>query len=216
MTEMVMPTTETGTLRAYWRCGTCLSIYATEVPKPPPVEHARWWRGSLNVPTDVHYLGRYAPICGVCGVATEPMGVVTGSGVLLTKEVQECDGSCQSAQGPYCECKCGGANHGLQWVARTVVLETRGTQPVVSMNDEAARGRATEFKAAYEAALEALKTRFAGIDGLLAKKAEGRWLPADEFDRYLTWTRAMKSLRETKTLKTHVSRMRRLAKLTTG
>lgn len=211
---MTTPQTETQTVRAYWRCADCLSVYATDVPKPPAATDGRFFRGSLNVATDLHYLMRYAPICAVCNRETQAMGAVTGSGrVELTVERQECDAACQGAMGPTCDCKCLGANHGARWVAKTVVLETRETHPVVSMNDDQARERAAEYKAAKAAARAAINARYPDIDALLAKKAAGRWLESSEFNRMLSWRHEQAALNKASDLKTHKSRMARLAKL---
>lgn len=201
------------TVKAYFRCPTCLSVYLTRVPTPPKVAD-RW--APVLLDSNRRHLLDHAPVCGICEVGTEPMGVVgpSGKGVTLTTTDTVCDWSCQMAMGPFCDCKCQGANHGDRLARKIIVLEHRATHPVVTVEDPAAaKARALEFTAAVEAARVALKARFVGIDDVLARKARGEWVDARAFALLLAHNRAYRSLDEAKTLKTHKSRMARLAGL---
>jgi hypothetical protein len=207
-------TTDLGTLRAYWRCPDCLTVFCTDVPKPAPPTYPMPY--GYNLPTSVLYLRAFTPICAVCAVDVTPMGTVGPSGdVTLTSIKTVCDYSCQYALGPACDCHCGGMNHGDRLSRLIVVLETRGTRPVVSKLDpdgEAGK-RAAEFKAAVEAAGPAIKARYPEIDRVLAAKAAGRWVPNEDFTMMLAWRRDLKALDSAKTMKTHKARMAKLSKL---
>ena len=209
-------TTETvvDTVKAYWRCPDCLSVYLTRVPKPPARE--AW--GFRRLDSDVTHLRAYTPVCGHCDAVTIPMGVVARSGrVTLTTTDTVCDFACQMALGPLCDCKCNGLNHGDRLARKIIVLETRETKPVLTVEDPAvAVARAAEFRAALATATTALKARFEGIDAILAKKASGAWVDNGDFHKMLAFGRAHKMLAEAKTMKTHKARMARLTALAEG
>lgn len=201
-----------GSVKAYWRCPTCLTVYCTVVPKP--VEPTGHWR-AYRAASDLAHLRPYTPTCAHCDTAVEAMGIVTATGgVALTTTDTVCDWSCQSALGPTCDCKCGGANHGDTLARKIVILEHRAKAPVVTVDDPAAaKARAEEYRAAVATATAALKARYVGVDAIMAKKAAGTWLDNREFSILLNYRRAYKILDEAKSMKTHKARMKKLTAL---
>ena len=159
------------TVRAYWRCPDCLSVYATDVPRPAT--------GRLD---SVHHLRPYTPVCGPCAV------------------------------GPCCDCKCRGENHGDLLARKIVVLETRGTVPVDTLDDPKATARASEYSVSRAAAEAAWTTRYGEV---CRRKAAGEFLGGADFRRYLDAGQAMRRLCDARAMKTHKARMAKLAAVLT-
>lgn len=198
---------QVSTVRAYWKCPDCLSVYVTDVPKPQAGAPG-WLR-----PSNIAYLLPFRPFCAACGAETREMGVVGPSGaVTLTHTDTVCDWSCQGALGPTCDCKCGGANHGDTWARKVVVVETRGTQPVVSLPDKAgeALAKAEEYRGLAAEATQAWQAKYGT---LIERKQTGQWLDAGQFARYLEGTHRANAIRNAKALRTHKVRNAKLRAL---
>ena len=63
------------------------------------------------------------PSVCACGGKLSFMGMVYGAAFGHTEERCACDERCTNAQGPSCDCKCGGENHGTGRVIETVVID---------------------------------------------------------------------------------------------
>jgi len=136
--------TDTGgvPLRYYYRCRECLSVSSVDGQELA------------------------GAICGACGGRLESMGRVSGyTPNSLVKDRQQCvcDGRCTCADGPLCDCHCGGKNHGLRrrggidwiWVEAKQCKVPR----VTPRRPDLARMMAEEYRQAVRAAearLEAL------------------------------------------------------------
>lgn len=137
--------------------------------------------------------------CGACSGAIEYMGRVQRDSLVVTGMECPCDFRCTSALGPSCNCKCGGINHGSN--VMVAVTRVTGDVPVLQITDSAKAQRiAREWRAAVDAATAELET--------IAARRVGGWLPMDDYTR---WTKLGKVLRAARKLRTHASRMKRMA-----
>lgn len=119
--------------RFYFRCLTCLSVVALDLPERSP-----------------RATGREKLSC-VCGGTFSVMGRVRQKELVEDRERSACDERCTNASGPLCSCSCGGPNHGTGRV-RTVTIPVGGIPTIEPLEPEAARERAREFLAAVAAA----------------------------------------------------------------
>lgn len=180
--------------RWFVRCAGCLSVMAIETEGYP--------RGLT---------------CGACCGKVEVMGRVERARLVTGVEHKSvCDARCTNARGPICDCPCAGANHGSKMVV--VVTVTAGIPSVTPVSVGEAFRIFSEYKTAYDAATLLLDPATSTYPGAVEfrKKQSGQYLTADEFGRYLTYTRAMRALLDTKKRRTHKSRMDDLKKLTEG
>jgi hypothetical protein len=137
-------------IRWFLRCPECLSVVATDVES--------------NLPPKIH--------CSVCHVPVEVMGRVYRDTLVKDEELCPCDDRCTAAQGPHCDCKCGGKNHGshaLVWV--TVVVG--GVPTVTPIDIEKARETAKAYKEAREKAESALQAKYGAV---LEEMKKGGWV----------------------------------------
>src|SRR3972149_350811 len=88
-----------GVPRYYYRCRDCLGITAADAPDGRPL---------TRFGAEVR--------CGACGGRVECMGRVERSRLVSTVSDSPCDGRCTGANGPNCDCRCRGKNHGSQMV----------------------------------------------------------------------------------------------------
>src|SRR5260370_6363963 len=88
---------------------------------------------------------------------------VTGERLHAVTTTLTCDGSCRSARRPWCECGCGGINHGNIWTAGAL-LDQREVVESALARYRAEQGRIAERRAARREA-EARRQR----------SALGRW-----------------------------------------
>lgn len=176
--------------RYFWKCLTCLTVMATEEENGYPQYEKRE--------------------CGVCGGKLECMGRVHGASLVTEAERCPCDERCTAAQGPSCECKCGGVNHGTNMLV-TVFVNVRGIPtltPATPEAVEAARKRAEELRAAVEAATLAVNEAYAD---LIQWKKTGQYHYPTHAAWYAGPYKATCAINKAKNLKVHSLRMKRLA-----
>lgn len=160
--------------RHFYRCTDCLTVVAVEA------ELAK-------------------AECGACGGRMESMGRVDGLRLTELRTGAVCDGRCTHANGPRCDCQCGGANHGS---GRTVTYSIdRGPVPQVDVPAKCDALRiANEWR-------EALERGLAECRGISDRKHRGEYLPESEFRRMLSLSYRINKARK---LRTHNARMRAL------
>lgn len=183
-------------------------------PAPLPVEPAkpaaplRWYRcsdclGVFTTPDTV--CGK--PLCGVCGGKCEFQGMTAHT---VQHDAAACDDRCITARGRNCECSCGGKNHGTWRTVRITVQA--GIAALGKPRDHAKLLAGVEaFRAAREAAREALDARFGDIFRL---KSSGAYLSSEDFGRYLTGRDFASDVREACAAKVHSLRLSKLASVT--
>lgn len=98
------------TLRHFFRCHDCLSVFSIEKAEYSCREIDRW-----ETPEG-------KKIVCPCGGSIHYMGPVTRHPVYDYTERSACDGRCTEAKGNSCDCICGGVNHGS---GRTVTVAIR-------------------------------------------------------------------------------------------
>ena len=171
----------------YFRCPTCLATTTVDTNEAASF---------------------YQPECGICGGTLERLGEVHQSTWVETGIRCVCDDRCTNAQGPNCECSCGGVNHGIG--SKGDIEYVRATGKVKVTPKDAATiakhlAQSEEFKAAYAAAQ-------ARYEAKLGKTAElrrnGTWLPRSEWDAL---TNAQKALRDAKKSKVQKLRIKKCA-----
>lgn len=169
--------------RWYFRCPDCLSVSAIDADREPA--SAR---------------------CSCCDVPVEGLGRVFRERLVRDEERCACDERCTCAQGPRCNCRCGGENHGSGLVV-TVQIDAGGI-PRITPPDARAIIRRDEWRAMLakvrEAAPGARESRI---------KASGGYLDAHEYRKYcdgLAWHRA---IRRARGLRTHHGRMAALRRM---
>ena len=178
--------------RIFYRCLDCCLVIATEGQK------------------------EWGVLC-VCGSQDfEMMGRVTAQNRLVSDKVRSvCDDRCTNAQGPNCDCQCGGQNHGSRLVVR--IIRDVGAVPHIELPDAtgvvAATARAVEFRAARDAAHARIKAL--GYDEIATRKSRGGYLQPADFDKYLVWTRAHAEVRKAGQAKRHATRMKKLGAILT-
>ena len=119
---------------------------------------------------------REAP-CPACEGPTEYMGRVERGRVVEDEEDCPCDARCTAARGPNCDCSCGGENHGSDRLVK--IIRDKGKAPRLSpIDDEKARARAEEYRAALEAANDRFRTEFASE---IAAKEKGEFVGSARF-----------------------------------
>ena len=142
-------------------------------------------------------------VCENCGQHFEYMGRVQRDHLVMDETKCKCDDRCLSAKGPLCSCSCGGENHGAGMAGYITVPREVGAVPVVSLTGkhrEKAAAQYREFHAAIQAVL-------AAIDAYSTRRAQGEFLPRDQWCR---WQDMRQALRKARKAKTHASRMKSL------
>lgn len=190
------------THRWYIRCADCLSVSMVELPTTSASTASRTiagWR------------------C-ICDGRLEAMGYVRiyrTAEQLVTRdaEVCACDERCTTARGPSCNCKCGGANHGLG-LGATVRQITTDSVPIVTPPGDAekAAGKAREYREAHAAALARIEAS-PEYPVYMAKLA-GKW--TDRFTDYLQVRDWLADLRSVAKARTHKGRLAKCAAICAG
>lgn len=173
-------------VRWYYRCGDCLAVTAADSAEPLT---------SYRLPQ---------PTCGACGGNLHCMGRVERNRLVRDELRVPCDDRCVFAPGPKCECKCGGENHGSQRVVAVVIDEGRAPR-LTPVDVTAAVARATEYRAARDAARAVIERRYGA---LFQAKREGRWISA-----WGTYLRGCEFLARVRHAATYATHKRRLAEL---
>lgn len=177
---MTQPAETSAALTRYFvRCQDCLSVAAVDVPRGT---FATYRQSSAR--------------CAACNGAIETMGEVHMDR-LITRETRcACDERCTSARGPVCVCQCGGKNHGRNVVVE--IIHDAGSVPRVQMMrpDHARRVR-DEYH-------EAIARVLATIDGLRARRRNGEYLPAADYQRL---NKADRAITKARLARCHRSRM---------
>lgn len=135
--------------RDFWRCGRCLTVFATE-GEPAGLRDLR---------------------CA-CGGACRSMGMVERGRLVHLEQRCACDARCTSARGPRCDCQCGGENHGTGRIV-TVKWDMGGV-PRATLDVAAAVRKAEEFEAVAGVLREEIEARYPE----LATKRRGEWVAA--------------------------------------
>lgn len=162
--------------RYFVRCTTCLSVSAIDEQMPHSTQ------------------------CGLCAGSLELMGRVERDRLVKDEHLCPCDDRCTSARGPFCSCHCGGKNHGKN----VVVHVTRDAGPVPTITPRLDREKAAARATEYRAAIEAARTQ---LDSLLARRRASEFLPRTDFDRM---RQLQAALRKAYTAREHKTRMRAL------
>lgn len=172
--------------RHYIRCAQCLSIGCIDGP------YTKGWH------------------CGICAGDIEHMGKVVQNHLETEHEKSACDKRCTHAIGPLCVCKCNCANHGT---GRTVVVVVREDIPVIDFtHDDKALGYAQAYSAFLVGAMS-------GLNHLDARKKDNSIPYAERRPLWSTYYYAQKALRkvrEARTIKARNSRMEAFHKLLSG
>jgi hypothetical protein len=175
----------------YWKCPDCLTTCTIK-------EKDCMIQGYFGI--------RPAETACACGGKMEHMGYVTQSKWFnKTEEKCACDERCTHAQGPSCDCKCNGANHGTGMTIE-IITET-GKIRIKEISPEAIR-RAEEFRAAKAKMSDTFNHRFGE---LYEKKRQGIFIDGDE---YWAWQRAIATYNRACFGKIHSRRMKKINDLT--
>jgi hypothetical protein len=166
----------TETQRWCWRCVDCLSVVFVESQER-----------SL--------------LCGVCAGSMEPMGRVARNRVFDAERRCPCDVRCTSAQGPNCECSCGGANHG----SNAVVEVIRDLGPIPTLGRPKCAADAIARAAEFRAAVGPVEAEH---DALQEQRCRNRWLTDAEYGRLCSVGFLLRRVRKARI---HKTRMRMLA-----
>lgn len=180
--------------RFFYRCTDCLTVVATESKIADRVTE-----GGSRLPN---------AICDACEGPIEFMGKTDATGHIrtLVGQVSPCDSRCTSAQGPNCDCPCGGENHGSQ---RTVDLYTSTPVPRLMVPKDAV-GKAQEFKSLCEQ----FKTRWQAEFGELARlRRAGHRLSRELYAKLCRGQNLWIEFARTKRMKTHAGRNKKIAQL---
>ncbi len=170
-------------VRYYYRCVSCLSVATLQE--------------------------KAADLQCVCGGRVEFLGPVTRvAHYARTEVVPKCDGRCVNAQGPTCDCPCGGENHGTGLAG--YVERTREEHVVLHPPDlQSALRRAAEFQEAKEKAYSALSAEFGVfLDDYMA----GKWIPSRA--KWEEVRMAVEAYLHACRLKTHQGRLKALERIT--
>lgn len=190
-------------VRHFYRCLSCLEVFAVDGPELKPVYVAQ-----------VNHVGKpsaYVRARCDCGGLIDHMGRVGSSTAnVLVKDEERCpcDSRCTNAKGPNCECVCHGKNHGTQALIKVEVVV--GKVPQVAPKRPLA-----ERKVVVEEARAAFAAAFARIDaktGGAASKARGGGFVAD---KAVWWEQKClrDALKKAANLKTHKGRLAAMAKV---
>lgn len=165
--------------RWFYKCPVCLSVAAID-----------------GAPT--------SPVCSLCDVKMENMGKVKGPKLVNKELLTPCDARCTGAEGPACNCQCGGKNHGTG--ALVEVEHDAGGVPRVRPPDAAAAKRRAEFLQAKEEAVTRIE-QVLGKD-TLEKLKHHEWLPDG---KYYQGREMLDAYQAARSLKTHKGRLKALA-----
>jgi len=166
--------------RHYYKCGDCLSPMVTEGRQAADAE------------------------C-FCGGRLSYMGKVKQDNH-IHKERSEtpCNTLCTAAKDHYCNCSCGGKNHGVRMSADIKLDLDRGLAILTPPNLEKAIARAAEYRIARDAAWQRLVVRH----GINLTTAE--WLARSLWEAI---TEDKAAWRHAKSMKVHSARMKALEKV---
>ena len=164
----------------------------------------------LEVMTTEKYL--YEQPCVFCGGRLSYMGQVERERVVETQFLTPCDDRCTGAQGPKCNCHCGGANHGSNLIIK--VERDRGAaqemNPVTTERCKAAKARVAEFCEIKQLFLAAYSKKFGEIE---RRKKNREWLSNEDFSKMLEGGRIKRLYDHICLAKIHKNRMAKMAKL---
>jgi hypothetical protein len=167
----------------YVQCSKCLSKAVVEVEAAP-----------------------YRSICASCEGECRVMGKVQGDRYARVENRCPCDSRCTGAQGPTCDCSCGGANHGSNLVVPVVV--EAGIVKIQIVATEEAKARRAEVEALVAEAKAAIEARWGEI---LAAKARGEWI--QDWSSFMAAGRARDGIRHALKLNSHKGRTNGLRKV---
>jgi DNA-directed RNA polymerase subunit RPC12/RpoP len=137
-----------------------------------------------------------------CGGKLECMGEVYGGQYKRLEDATACDARCTDAQGPSCNCKCNGENHGTGRTVKVVVES--GIARIVEMPAKAKVEQGT----AYRELLTKAQSAFEARHGEASKKiASGIFINREE---YFACIDARKSLSGIKGMRQFKSRQQAL------
>lgn len=182
--------------RHYFKCIDCFAPLAIETTKD-----TSWREEDLRCPHCNGYLAW--------------MGRVGGGGHTVQQQVSDCpcDERCTCAVGPNCDCRCGGANHGIGMVWKVVTVGDTNRL-------EAASATATRKQAKHAAAgaeWRDLVARYhrawdAAFDAVTTRRAAG-WIPFEDFRLWVAGQNTTKEMVRIRDLRSH-ARNAKLEKLT--
>jgi hypothetical protein len=138
MTEPVAPAAPAPVAwfrRYYYRCADCLTAMVAEEGL------------------------RKSTVCA-CGGKLRMMGEVRRHRVVNVELHTPCDGRCTGAQGPACDCQCGGENHGSMRVVK--VVTDLGPARVTAVDGDVQIARAQEYRQLVIEVDEAIRASYLG------------------------------------------------------
>lgn len=148
----------------------------------------------------------HRPVCVACEGECRVMGRVEGDRFARVEERCPCDERCTSAQGPKCECSCGGANHGSNLLV-PVVVEAGIVKVQIVATDEA-KARRVEVEALTAEAKAAIERKFGA---LLEAKRRGEWI--QDWASFMEAGRMRDGIRHALKLNSHKGRIGGLKKV---
>lgn len=124
-------------MRLYYRCTDCLATVCIETEKRVKAE------------------------CGICGCEyMEFMGEVVGKDWQKVERVSHsCNEACVTAQGPNCDCACGGANHGAGFQYSLEVVASGKVRITLDTDKEKRVAIAKEYQDAIGSAVSRIKDK---------------------------------------------------------
>lgn len=145
--------------------------------------------------------------CSLCNRQMTVMGKVQGQHLVRKELLTPCDARCTGAEGPSCNCQCGGKNHGTKALVEMVF--DAGGIPKVRPPDAAATKRREEFLAAREEASQR-------IEALLGKPLveaykKGTWI--DDREKWEDAHYVIGEYHAATALKSQKGRLKALAKV---
>jgi hypothetical protein len=177
------------------------------------LQSARWYIRCVDCLTVGVILDNPTPallstlLCGACEGKIESMGRVhaINNEKHLVEDATKCvcDERCTNAQGPKCDCGCGGENHGTRRIVH--IVRDLGVAPKCTFPDP---DKSYAIAVEYREAREKLQALYATYQ---ERKRKGEYLRGTEYTRYVELYRAVRKIVE---LRTHASRMKLFAKLT--
>lgn len=184
------------TLLHFYRCKGCLSTVCVDRQLNDwkhDTESGNWYQPK--------------PVCQLCDERMLYQGQVNNGRVTNHHYGSPCDGRCTGAQGPDCDCQCGGANHGTGRVVKYTV--DNGAAVVHTVPTAKAKKVAAEYK-------EALATAEAFIESQphYQDYIRGHWIS----DKSAWWRiRGLRTqISKAASMKTHKRRMELLKEVTNG
>jgi hypothetical protein len=170
------------TKRAYFKCIDCLTAFAVE-----------------NIDSKIL-------IKCACGGRAELMGHVIQDRLVKTELRVPCDDRCTNAQGPSCNCQCGGEHHGT---GRLVEVHTSMNGDLVAQVSKAESiERGKMWRALVDAAMKRVEVRFG--DALVDYRANRR-IPREVYFEIRNTLNSISKIKSMRVYKSRIEAIMRVA-----